>query len=73
MAGRETAHRYIGVNTAVGDGSNDPEAATVECGRAMLEAIVERVAVKAKALLAESTDSTNREAARRERAHEPED
>lgn len=53
---RETPHRYIGVNTAVPDGSNDPEHATVERGRALLEAIVERVAARAQALLADTTD-----------------
>jgi creatinine amidohydrolase len=50
---RETPHKYIGVNTAVADGSNDPERATVERGRELLEAIVERVAARAKAVLAE--------------------
>jgi creatinine amidohydrolase len=50
---RETPHGYIGVNTAVTDGSNDPEGATVERGRALLETIVERVAARAVALLAE--------------------
>ncbi len=50
---RDTPHKYIGVNTAVADASNDPEGATVERGRELLEAIVERVAAGAKALLAE--------------------
>ena len=56
---RETPHKYIGVDTAVADTSNDPEAATVERGRMLLEAIVERVAARAQALLDEviSTDS----------------
>ena len=34
---RETPHKYIGVNTAVADGSNDPEGATIERGRVLLE------------------------------------
>jgi creatinine amidohydrolase len=51
---RETSHRYIGVNTAVADGSNDPEGATLERGRVLLEAIVERVAARARALLTEN-------------------
>ena len=57
---KETPHEYIGVNTAVGDASNDPEGATVERGRALLEAIVTRVADQAKALLEESKGDTNR-------------
>jgi creatinine amidohydrolase len=56
---RETPHRYIGVNTAVGNASNDPEAATVERGRALLQTIVDRVAVKANSLLEETTEGTN--------------
>jgi creatinine amidohydrolase len=48
---RETRHKYIGVNPAVTDASNDPEAATIERGRTLLEAIVERVAERARALL----------------------
>lgn len=50
---RETAHKYIGVMTGAADGSNDPEGAGVERGEALLEAIVERVAARATALLAE--------------------
>jgi len=50
---RETPHKYIGVNSAVSDASNDPERATVERGRMLLEAIVERVAARAQALLGE--------------------
>ena len=52
---RETPHKYIGVNPAVADSSNDPEGATVERGRALLETIVERVAARARALLMETT------------------
>ncbi len=44
---RETPHKYIGVDPAVTDASNDPEAATIERGMALLEAIVERVAARA--------------------------
>jgi hypothetical protein len=51
---RETPHKYIGVDPASTDGSNDPERATIERGRVSLEAIVERVAAHAQALL--STD-----------------
>ena len=54
---RESQHKYIGVNPAVTDSSNDPESATAERGRALLEAIVERVASRAQALLAEATNS----------------
>ena len=50
---KETPHKYIGVNPAVTDASNDPEDATVERGRLLLETIVERVALRARALLAE--------------------
>lgn len=52
---RETSHKYIGVNTAAPYGSNDPEGATVERGRELLEAIVERVAARARLLLTETT------------------
>ena len=51
---RETPNKYIGVNPAVTDSSNDPERATIERGRVLLEAIVERVAARAQALLVES-------------------
>lgn len=50
---RETPHRYIGVNSAVEDASNDPEGATTERGRLLLDTIVERVALRARSLLAE--------------------
>jgi creatinine amidohydrolase len=53
---RETPHKYIGVNPAVADASNDPEGATVERGRLLLEAIVERVATRARTLLVETTN-----------------
>jgi creatinine amidohydrolase len=52
---RESPHKYIGVNPAVGDSSNDPEGATAERGRMLLETIVERVAAQALTLLAETT------------------
>jgi len=61
---RETRHKYIGVNTAVADGSNDPDRATVERGRELLEAIVERVASRAGALLAHITGGGNRQGTR---------
>ncbi len=51
----ETPHKYIGVNAAVADSSNDPEGATVERGRVLLEAIVGCVADRARMLLAETT------------------
>ncbi len=57
---RESPHKYIGVNCAVADSSNDPEGATIERGQALLETIVERVAVRARALLAESTSGASR-------------
>jgi hypothetical protein len=47
------------VNTAVGDASNDPKAATIERGRVLLQTIVDRVAVKASSLLEETTEGTN--------------
>jgi creatinine amidohydrolase len=56
----ETPHKYIGVNTGVADSSNDPEGATVERGRALLEAIVGRVAARAGALLRETTSADDR-------------
>ena len=40
--------------------SNDPEGATVERGRVLLEAIVERVAARARALLTDTTSGENR-------------
>jgi creatinine amidohydrolase/Fe(II)-dependent formamide hydrolase-like protein len=55
---RETPHKYVGVNWGVAGSSNDPEGATIERGRALLETIVERVA--ARALLAESINNTSR-------------
>jgi creatinine amidohydrolase len=48
---RETPHKYIGVNPAVAEASNDPERATVERGQVLLETIVERLAARARALL----------------------
>jgi creatinine amidohydrolase len=57
---RETPHKYIGVNRAVSDSSNDPEEATIERGRALLETIVGRVAERARALLADSTSGAGR-------------
>ena len=52
---RESPNRYIGVNPGVADASNDPEGATTERGRVLLEAIVGRVAARARALLHETT------------------
>jgi creatinine amidohydrolase len=57
---RETPHKYIGVNTAVADTSNDPEGATIDRGRMLLEVIVERVAARAQRLLEEVMSSENR-------------
>jgi creatinine amidohydrolase len=57
---RETPHKYIGVNTAVADTSNDPEGATIDRGRMLLEVIVERVAARAQRLLDEVMSSENR-------------
>ena len=54
---RTTPHKYIGVDPAVADTSNDPERATVERGRVLLEAIAERVAARAQALLVEIMSS----------------
>jgi creatinine amidohydrolase len=51
---RRTPHGYIGVHTAVPDGSNDPEDATAERGLALLETIVERVSGRARMLLTET-------------------
>jgi creatinine amidohydrolase len=51
----ESPHKYIGVNPAVADASNYPEDASVERGRMLLETIVQRVAARAQALLAETT------------------
>jgi creatinine amidohydrolase/Fe(II)-dependent formamide hydrolase-like protein len=57
---RETPHKYIGVDLAVADTSNDPEGATIERGQVLLEAIVERVAARAQALLADVMSSESR-------------
>ena len=57
---RETPHKYIGVNTAVADTSNNPEGATSDRGRMLLEVIVERVAARAQRLLDEVMSSENR-------------
>lgn len=51
---REAPHKYIGVNPAVADSSNDPEGATIERGQMLLDTIVERVAARAGALLTET-------------------
>ncbi|MDQ4126618.1 MAG: creatininase family protein [Actinomycetota bacterium] len=50
----ESPHKYIGVNPAVAGSSNDPEGATAERGRALLEAIVGGVAARAQALITET-------------------
>ena len=57
---RETPSKYIGVDPAVTDASNDPEAATTERGLALLEAIVERVAARAEALLTRTMSGSDR-------------
>jgi creatinine amidohydrolase len=52
---RETPHKYIGVNPAVADASNDPElSASVERGQVLLRVISERIAERAKGLLADA-------------------
>ncbi len=52
---RETPNKYIGVLTGEADASNDPETtASVERGRVLLEAISQRIADRATALLAEA-------------------
>ncbi len=51
---QETGHKYIGVHTAGPAGSNDPElTASEERGRVLFAAIVQRIAARASALLAE--------------------
>jgi len=53
---RETPHKYIGLFAGVDDGTNDPEtSAGAERGRTLLEAIGERIAARATALLAAVT------------------
>ena len=52
---RDTPHKYIGVNPAVDDGSNDPElTASLERGQVLLRVISERIAERAKVLLADA-------------------
>ena len=49
-----TPNRYIGVLTGVEDDSNDPETtASAERGRELLDTIAERLARRARALLAD--------------------
>lgn len=56
---QETGHKYIGVFTAVEDESNDPElTASVERGELLLKVISERIAERARALLAETAGNT---------------
>ncbi|MDP8926645.1 MAG: creatininase family protein [Actinomycetota bacterium] len=55
---KETPHEYIGVNPGVPDSSNDPEEATIERGRVLLEAIVDRVATRARALCLPTDEHT---------------
>jgi creatinine amidohydrolase len=50
---RVTPNKYIGVLTAAADGSHDPELATPERGQQLLEAISQRLAARALALLVE--------------------
>lgn len=47
----DTPNKYIGVLTVADDGSNDPELASAERGRQLLQVISERLALRAKALL----------------------
>ncbi len=48
---QETSYKYIGVLTAAADGSNDPELASEERGRFLLETIAARLAERAQGLL----------------------
>ena len=48
---QETQHKYIGILTAAADGSNDPELASEERGRFLLETISARLAERARNLL----------------------
>jgi creatinine amidohydrolase/Fe(II)-dependent formamide hydrolase-like protein len=48
---RETPHTYIGLYTGAADHANDPETATAERGRLLLETIAARLAARAQALL----------------------
>lgn len=58
---RETRNKYIGVCTDVEDGSNDPElTAGVERGQLLLEAISQRIAERAKALLSDVVANVHR-------------
>lgn len=51
---QETQHKYIGVDPGSEDGSNDPElTASAERGQLLLRTISERIAGRAKVLLAE--------------------
>ena len=51
---RETQHKYIGILTAAADGSNDPEMASAEHGRFLLETIAARLAKRACAMLSQT-------------------
>jgi len=51
---KSTSNKYIGILTAAADGSNDPEHASAERGRFLLETISARLAERAKALLIEA-------------------
>lgn len=58
---RETTQKYIGVCTEAEDGSNDPElTASVERGRLLLDTISERIAERARALLAEAVPEVHK-------------
>ena len=51
---REASNRYIGVLLPVDDGSNNPEqTASIERGQLLLKVIAERIAERARILLAE--------------------
>ncbi len=57
---RQTPHRYVGLFAGADDGANDPEAsASAERGRALLDAIGERIGARATALLAEVRAGTS--------------
>lgn len=51
---RETKNKYIGVLTAAADGSNDPETASAERGRMLVETIAARLAQRAREMLADT-------------------
>jgi hypothetical protein len=53
---QETRHKYISILTAAADGSNDPEMASEERGRFLLETIAARLAERARGLVKEAQE-----------------